>query len=347
MQRRATRTPHRRRKDWISIGAHAEEHSRKLAAAAWLYHLGISAFTFTEHRAIDRRSARPLALLVTRDAVLAYGGFQGSSRLRRASLAATVVSDIVALRRMSSSIPRALIAEDRSISQFGLAWGLVAFLDPWRRSKRFAPLAPLAGQAATAALWKFPLPTAARFVTTEAAWSWGVLGVADNLRTRVRDAAIERGEQAQRTEALVHRLSQMTSRSTFYELYVHSERLPVWNAAAIDSDDPLLQRLCLVEIDRCQRFSETEDHTLGQVLRRLETHREIQGLDLLTDDSVQEAIDTRFTHRANEAIDELVDTELSEHPDPLHLHIETIGNRPTLRISSGGTLGRTWSVDLG
>lgn len=322
----------------------AELHSRRLAAAAWLYHLGISSFSAAEYRARGLTGARWLVALALRDSILATVGRQSSSAARRVALGATVATDLVGLKKMTRSLPRDLIAEDRSISQFGLAWGLVAYLDPWLGSKRLAHIAPLAGQLATAAFWKMPPRSAARYVAFEGAWSSAVLRVTGGLRERVKGAIATRAGDAARSEADAARVMQITAGSTFFERHVHKARLPAWDAAAWNTEGAdELHQLCRVEADRYRRFSGTENDAIGQLLDRLAVHRRLQGFDFTIEPSVGPLLPQHFGHAVNEQIDFLVDEALTECSEAITVSAE-METTPKLVFSRAG--GSPWVVSL-
>lgn len=337
------------------LAATADRESRRLAAAAWLYHFGITSFSRTEHAEDAPKSGGPLLGLLVRDIAFAGTSLLSGSRVRRAALALTVASDLSVLRAISKHVPRHVVAEDRSLSQFGLTWGVAALLDPFPGSKTVAYTAPAVSQLAIARIWRFPRRSTARYISTEYAWSFAVLRVASQLRERVVQASQQKAMDSAEANATAERLARQETVSSFYNAVVHNLRVDALNAmylvAADANTDPErlvddLQQVVEAETARYRRFAQGAEATLGDVLSRLALHRRLRGLSTDFDSTVQGAWRTPLGTQPQEELDHLVDAELSAISEPICLTVDPRGPNGDLLAVKNTMSTRRWEVAL-
>ncbi|MEW6154731.1 MAG: hypothetical protein AB1673_12175 [Actinomycetota bacterium] len=163
------------------------------SASAWLYHLGLDAFSAIEHFRRDPRSAGPFGCLLLRDVVAfasVYCDKGGSQAVTKALISMAAATDLVAAHALRQHIPATAFEADRAMSQFGLSFGWAVQLGssrgPGERLAAYA--APVAMQVALSSLWGLRGRRRAAYVLREAAWSVIALSCIAQLSALMRQA---------------------------------------------------------------------------------------------------------------------------------------------------------------
>jgi hypothetical protein len=298
------------------LQARVDYESRRLAAAAWLYHLGLVLFSGYEHGRHSKSVARLLGAAAGRDLVLAILSYQRWRVPCRAEFVLGVVTDVPLMRSLARHLDPVSAFEDRSLSQFGLAAGLGALLDPWPGSSAAAWAAPAVLQAHTARALGLRGRTAAAYVAREFAWSAAALSISARLR-RLITAAIEQrvldelqsAENARRAAA--HAVYAAKFNPLFHEVRIQSViAIDKWTReiSSCDSDVADLRVLCKADIDRLRRFH-TKEATVSELTERLAVHRRLRGLE--TTIAVADGLAGRVvSNDVARIVDHVTDTDL-------------------------------------
>jgi len=303
-----------------------DRRTRRVAMAPWLYHIGMVEFSRYAHKSRGREAARTFDLLRLRDLALAAGAYTlvPSEVLGVIGL----ITDALAMQRLTKSIPAESIASDRSIGAFPIASGWALEFNAHRVRAPIAALVPSAFHGVFAIRNKLPLTTAATVILREAISDGAATYVVAELSNRLRAAITQQFLATQGARRSSEIAADRRSRARLWLVGTHARLNALaasrWAVEKVkDQDGPAkFIEAITIEEKRLREMFESRIIPLGGILERINVLRGARDLQTVfyTDDLDGQALQ----EDADAAIEWLVEAVCPFAAGPLTVNVRIL-----------------------